>query len=134
MPELPPVKRNLCLTKEYLGWTWGLQREVRRLVGQILSEKFEAKPHGILGGVKYCPPEKTTGQLKRKMGRPTKYRHAMTDAERKRRQRGKAVFAARKRGGILPDNPEPPLLPEPWGPFSVWIPPRETLPWQTPGF
>jgi hypothetical protein len=108
MPKLEPVAPNPRLTKEYLGPTWGLEKAVNRLEGRILSERFEAEPHGILGGVKYCPPEKTAAQLRpKKIGRPTKYDRPMTWAERQRRRRGKSVFQARKRGlgGILPDYP-----------------------------
>jgi hypothetical protein len=117
--RLRPVKRNLLLTREYLEGTWG-EKLINRLWGQILSEKFERTPQGILGGVKYCPPE-TVSREKKKMGRPTKYHRPMSGKERQRKKRGQEVFQMRKYShalGVLGD------LPSPCGPYRY---PRE--PW-----
>jgi hypothetical protein len=94
MPELAPVKPNPLLTKEYLEGheLAGLEKQVNRLLGEILTEQFLAKPHGLLGGVKFCPPETVSRQKKKKMGRPTKYGRAMTPAERWRHKRGKPIL------------------------------------------
>jgi hypothetical protein len=142
-PKLRPVKANPRLTVDYLEPTWGLEKAVNRLIGQILSDKFITHG-GILGGIKVYPPEATAAQLKKrkaaepkKTGRRTKYHRPMTPAERQRKKRGKAVFLARKySGGILPDNPPPAPepLPEPWGPWSFWAPPKAGFPWQRLGF
>jgi len=71
MPALAPIKRNPLLTKEYLeggSGLEGLEKQIRRLEGRILSERFERQPQGILGGVvKYCPPE-TVSRKKRRWG------------------------------------------------------------------
>jgi hypothetical protein len=63
---------------------------MNRLWANILSEKFEVQ--GILGGVKYCPPE-TVSRQKKKMGRPTKYHRPMSAKERQRKKRGQEVFS-----------------------------------------
>src|SRR5262249_53675572 len=130
--RLGPVKRNPLLTRDYLEGGSGLdgiEKAINRLRGQILSEIFERRPQGILGGGKYCPHE-TTSRQQKKMGRPTKPPPPMT---RQRKKRGNAVFLARKySGGILPDNPSPAPepLPEPWGPWSAWAPPSKAgCPW-----
>jgi hypothetical protein len=96
MPALAPIKRNPLLTKEYLEGGSGLEgceKQINRLWGQILSPKFEVQ--GILGGVKYCPPE-TVSRQKKKMGRPTKYHRPMSGKERQRKKRGQEVFQMRK--------------------------------------
>src|SRR5262249_52349377 len=127
-PKLKPVRPNPLLTEDYLEPTWGLERDVNRLIGQLLSERFITHG-GILGGVKVYPPEVMAAQLKKrrpklpkKIGRAVKYHRPMTPAERKRRQRGKAVFIARKiSGGILPDSGRP------YEPPSKLLPPWQTL-------
>jgi hypothetical protein len=104
MPALVPVKRNPLLTKDYLDnedGLGGLAKAVDRLISEIYTERFLTKSQGILGGIKVYPPEKTAAQLKRKMGRPTKYHRPMTAKERKRRERGQEVFHLRKYSGIL---------------------------------
>jgi hypothetical protein len=92
--RLRPVKRNPLLTKGYLEGIWG-EKLINRLWANILSEKFERTPQGILGGVKYCPPE-TVSRQKKKMGRPTKYDRPMSGKERQRKKRGQEVFQMRK--------------------------------------
>jgi hypothetical protein len=121
--KLRPVKSNPLLTREYLEGGSGLgrlEKLMNSLTANILSEKFERTPQGILGGVKYCPPE-TVSRQKKKMGRPTKYHRPMSDRERQRKRRGEEVFRMRKYShalGVLGD------LPSPCGPYRY---PRE--PW-----
>ena len=92
-PRLAPVKYNPRLTKQYLGTTPKKVTALERELLECLLILHALRPRGILDPViKVYPAEKTAAQLKTKIGRPTKYHRPMKAAERKRRQRGAAIF------------------------------------------
>jgi len=84
MPKLGRIKINPLLTVGYLAHT---NQSEQQIECSLLVARFLAAG----GLIQVCPPERTAAQLlKRKPGRPPIGEHAMTVAERKRRERDKA--------------------------------------------
>jgi hypothetical protein len=99
---------NPQLTKDYLGGTPGWLHEFYSVLVERATLKFLA----ARGTIQQCRAEKTAAQLNTKMGRPPIGERAMTNAERKRRERNKThPPQMRSRPGTVKPPPQGPTVP-----------------------